>query len=138
MFRLFSVLMIAGLATACVDDATASDTQSTTSGSGAHRPPPQEALDACASLTAGAACAFDIDSHHVTGTCKQGPEGNGPLACAPDRPPLPPEALAACQSLSAGASCAFDIDSHHVTGTCKQGPDGNGPLACAPDQPPPR
>lgn len=153
MFRLCTALLLAGLVTACVDDATASDTSAVANaqGSGCHRPPlPQAALDACANLTAGASCAFDIDSHHVTGTCRQGPSGNGPLACAPDQPPpnagsgddcgppQPPQAaLDACANSSAGASCAFDIDSHHITGTCRQPP--SGALVCAPDgggQPP--
>jgi hypothetical protein len=49
-----------------------------------HGPPPQ-ALAACANLAVGAACAFDVDAHHVEGTCQNGPDGHGPLACAPDR-----------------------------------------------------
>ena len=134
MFRLCILL---ALASGCVDDATASDSQSETAarGGSAHRPPPQEALDACATGSAGGACAFDIDGHHVTGTCTHGP-GDGPLACKPDHPPPPPEAFDACASSAAGDACAFDIDGHHVTGTCRQGPDGQGPLGCAPDQPP--
>ena len=87
MFRIFSALVLTASLAACVDDATASSTQSDTAGgSGDHRPPPPQALDACASLSAGAACAFDIDSHHVTGTCRQ-PDASKPLACAPDQPP---------------------------------------------------
>ena len=141
MFRLCTALTFALAlgATACVDDATASDSQSATTarGSGAHRPPPpQEAFDACASPAAGDACAFDIDGHHVTGTCKQGPDADKPLACAPDQPPPPPqESLDACANIAVGASCAFDIDGHHVTGTCRQ-PDASKPAACAPDQAP--
>ena len=83
MFRLCILL---ALASGCVDDATASDSQSETAarGGSAHRPPPQEALDACATGSAGGACAFDIDGHHVTGTCRQGPNGQGPLGCAPE------------------------------------------------------
>jgi hypothetical protein len=128
-------LILALLAAGCVDDASAT-TQAealAADGSGApHRPPPKEAFDACASSTADATCAFDIDSHHVTGTCKHGPDGAGPLACVPDRPPPPPEAIAACTSSTAGASCSFDVDSHHVDGTCHAGPDAAAPLACAP------
>jgi hypothetical protein len=164
MFRLCTALLLAGLASACVDDATASDSSAVATAAegsgGCHRPPrpPQAAIDACANQSAGASCAFDIDSHHVTGTCRQGPNGNGPLACAPDGggqppppppggggsgddcgPPRPPQAaLDACANLSAGDACAFDLDSHHITGTCRQGPNSGGPLACAPDQPPPR
>jgi hypothetical protein len=133
MFRLCILL---ALASGCVDDATASDSQSATAARGSdHRPPPPEALDACATGSAGGACAFDIDGHHVTGTCTQGP-ADGPLACKPDHPPPPPETFDACASSAAGDACAFDIDGHHVTGTCRQGPDGQGPLGCAPDQPP--
>jgi hypothetical protein len=83
-----SVLLI----TACVDD-TSTDSQASTDPAADHDcppppppgPPPQEALDACASLSLDAACAFDIDDHHIEGTCKNGPEGDGPLACAPAR-----------------------------------------------------
>lgn len=162
MFRLCTALLLAGLASACVDDATASTAEATASataarGSGGCRrppPPPPQAIDACANLGAGATCAFDVDSHHVTGTCRQGPNDSGPLACAPDQPPPPPPgggsgddcgpppappqaAIDACATSSAGASCTFDLDSHHITGTCRQPPDGSGALACAPDQPPP-
>jgi hypothetical protein len=116
------------------------------SGSGSeHRPPPpkppQEAIDACASLAEGADCAFDLDGHHVTGTCSQGPDGDGPLACKPDQPPPPPkppqEAIDACASLAEGADCAFSCNGDPISGTCLAPPDGSGPLACAPDQPPP-
>jgi hypothetical protein len=49
-----------------------------------HRPPP-EALDACKSLAAGAACGFTSPRGAVKGTCFA-PEGR-PLACRPgDRP----------------------------------------------------
>ena len=73
MFRILSALLLTASLAACVDDATASSSHSATgsAGSGDHRPPPREALDACASSSAGAACAFDLDSHHVTGTCPQ-------------------------------------------------------------------
>jgi hypothetical protein len=130
------ITLFAALLSGCVDDATASESSSIT-GPRDHRPPPQEALVACASSAAGASCAFDFDGHHITGTCKNGPDGSGPLACVPLVPPPPPEAIAACSSSSAGATCAFDIDGHHVDGTCRNGPDGQGPLACAPAQQPP-
>ena len=110
MFRLCILL---ALASGCVDDATASDSQSATAarGSNHHGPPPQESLDACATGSAGGACAFDIDGHHITGTCRQGPD-NGPLACVPDHPRPPPEAFDACSSSAAGDACAFDVDDH--------------------------
>ncbi len=98
LFKLCTVLFAAGLAAACVDDASASSTatrEEMGSGSGSDHGcppplPPKEAVDACASSNAGDACAFDIDSHHVTGTCRRGPDSQGPLACAPDQPPPPP------------------------------------------------
>jgi len=139
LLRLCAVLSLTLGAAACVDD-TSADTQASSNAQGSghpHRPPPQEALDACESLAAGDACAFAHDGHDISGTCKNGPEGDGPLACAPDRPPPPQEAFDACASSAAGDTCAFTIDGHDVTGTCKTGPDGNGDLACAPDQPPP-
>lgn len=130
-------------ASACVADSSA-DTQASSELGADHQPPapPDEAFAACDGLAADDACAFDIDGHHVEGTCRNGPDGNGPLACAPDQPPPPchmppPEAFAACDGLATDDACAFDIDGHHVDGTCKAGPDGDGPLACAPDQPPP-
>ena len=128
-FRHATALLL--LASGCVDDASAG-IESAAKTSGDHPMPPAEALAACTSSAAGDSCAFDVDGHHVTGTCRTGPDGDGPLACAPAHLPPPPEALAACASSSAGASCAFDLDDHHVDGTCRNGPDGNGPLACAP------
>ena len=84
-------------ASACVDNASATTQASTgsdTAGSADdHRTPPlppKEAFEACASSTENATCAFDIDGHHVTGTCSHGPDGQGPLACKPDQPPPPP------------------------------------------------
>jgi hypothetical protein len=131
----FRSLLFTVVLTACATDESSSIEAASQQG---HQRPPAEALDACDGSTAGAACAFDIDDHHITGTCRQGPNGDGPLACAPDHPPPPPEALAACTSATAGATCAFDIDGHHVEGTCRQGPNGDGPLACAPANPPPQ
>jgi hypothetical protein len=124
------------LFTACVDD-TSTDTQASSDPTADHegRPPPEQAFAACANSTAGASCAFDCDGHHVDGTCRNGPDGDGPLACAPNQPPPPPqEALDACATLAVDAACAFDIDGHHVEGTCKNGPEGDGPLACAPSR----
>ena len=123
--------------TACVADQTDSQTSSELAGARDHRPPPppEEAFAACADSTAGVPCAFDFDGHHVDGTCRNGPDGDGPLACAPNQPPPPPPAaLDACANLALDDACAFDIDGHHVEGTCKTGPDGDGPLACAPDR----
>ena len=128
------ILSLSLFATGCVANASATSESDITAsaGSGAPRQPPKEAVDACASSASDASCAFDIDQHHVTGTCKHGPDGGGPLACAPDRPPPPPEAFAVCASSSVGAACSFDVDNHHVDGTCHAGPDPSAPLACAP------
>jgi len=101
--------------------------------------PPQEAVAACSKAAPGDACAFQIDGHAIDGTCRHGPDGQGPLACAPAHPPgPPPEALDACNGLADGDQCAVTIDGNTVDGTCRRGPDGQGPLACAPDRPPPR
>ena len=48
--------------------------------------PPQEVVDACGNLTVGDACSFTGHRGQThTGTCQQGRDGNGPLACRPDR-----------------------------------------------------
>jgi hypothetical protein len=85
-FRICSLFLFSALATACVDDTT-SATQAAASNGGRCTclPPPLEALAACEGSTVDAACAFDFDGHHVTGTCKLSPEGEPPLACAPPR-----------------------------------------------------
>lgn len=54
-------------------------------GQGGPRKPPQEALDACASLAAGQACQFSSPRGSVAGTC-WAPEGK-PLACKPKDAP---------------------------------------------------
>jgi hypothetical protein len=51
------------------------------------RMPPQEAIAACASLALDAACTFTFDGRPHEGTCRRGPGGEGPIACAPDRRP---------------------------------------------------
>jgi hypothetical protein len=130
-------LLLSLIAGCTTDDAsTTAQAVGTGSADAAHPgppgPPPPEALAACASSTLGAACSFDHLTDHVTGTCKDGPDHNGPLACAPDRPPPPPEAIAACTGATAGAACSFDHGSDHVEGSCHAGPV-DAPLACAPE-----
>jgi hypothetical protein len=49
------------------------------------RMPPQEAQAACAALKLDDACRFTFDGRAHTGTCRRGPGGEGPIACAPDR-----------------------------------------------------
>jgi len=53
-----------------------------------HRGPPAEALAACKTLSAGAACAFTSPHGQETGTCFA-PEGK-PLACRPAHGAKPP------------------------------------------------
>lgn len=50
--------------------------------SGPRGGPPQEAFDACASLTEGAACSFTSPRGDMTGLCMTGPRGEAQLACA--------------------------------------------------------
>jgi hypothetical protein len=117
----------------CLDEQTGSTTAAV--GEDQHHPP-QEAIDACTSSASGDACAFDIDGHHIAGTCKSC-ASDAPLACAPDHPQPPQEAVDACASSTSGATCSFDIEDHHVEGTCRS-LSADIPLACAPDQAPPR
>jgi hypothetical protein len=58
-------------------------------GSRPFRMPPQEAIDACAKLTSGVSCSFTFDGRAHQGVCRRGPEGQGPVACAPHRGPGP-------------------------------------------------
>jgi hypothetical protein len=51
------------------------------------RTPPQEAQEACAKLALGAACSFKFHERAHQGVCRRGPEGQGPVACAPHRGP---------------------------------------------------
>ena len=48
-------------------------------------PPPEEAIAACQSLQAGAACSFSIGDRQITCACGA-PEGR-PLACRPKNAP---------------------------------------------------
>lgn len=109
------------------------------------RLPPQEAIDACASLAAGDACSFALGGRTVAGTCRLGPDGLK-SACAPsDSPPPPPKdqgapkpppqaALDACASLSADAPCSVVLDGHTISGRCVAGPQGAA-AACLPPPP---
>ena len=101
--------------------------------------PPQEAVDACKGLVEGDACTVSFDGHTMEGICRLGPDGQGPLACAPKGPPPgpPPEAFAACKGLAEGDACTVSFDGHTMEGICRSGPDGKEALACAPNGPPP-
>ena len=107
-------------------------------GRGQHRGPPQEAISACSSQSAGATCSFTHGDRTVEGTCRTGPQGDT-LACAPAGGPgghhrgPPQEALTASASSSAGASCSVSFHGKSLTGTCVTGPDSQ--LACRPARP---
>jgi hypothetical protein len=47
--------------------------------------PPPAAVDACSGKAEGDACSVSDGDHAFDGTCRKGPDGNGPLACAPAR-----------------------------------------------------
>jgi hypothetical protein len=54
-------------------------------GQGGARKPPQEALDACKSLSAGQECGFTAPHGNINGVC-WAPEGK-PLVCKPKNAP---------------------------------------------------
>lgn len=114
-----------------------------------HHRPPQEAVTACANLSANTACSFSMGDQSVTGTCEL-PPGGSALACRPSGPPPehnghgpaqhgpPQQAINACSGLSANATCAFAHGSTNITGRCVPPPgDSTGSLACRPDRAPP-
>jgi hypothetical protein len=103
-------------------------------GSG-HQPPPA-AFEACAKLTAGAACSVTIHDHTMAGLCAAAADGAA-LFCRPDHPPgPPPEAVEACSGRNAGDACSVAHGDQALAGSCDRGPGGDGPLACRPSQPP--
>jgi hypothetical protein len=132
-------------ASACTDSPLEASATAATTARPRPPGPPQASIDACASSAAGDACAFDLDQHHVTGTCRRGPDDQGPLGCAPDQPPRPPakppqEALDACDGLAVDDACTIALpDGSSLDGTCRTPPDGSA-LLCAPHgaPPPPR
>ena len=83
------------------------------------RTPPQGALDACASLSAGDACTMPGmgGMGAASGVCSLGPASSGPLACAPQKDLLP-NGEQACAGLSAGATCTLGRRHEEVSGTC--------------------
>ncbi len=103
-----------------------------------HRGPPAESLAACNGLSEGTACGFTHNGQNLTGTCRNGPNGQT-AACLPEGGPggrgqhrgPPQEAISACSSQSAGATCSFTHGDRTVEGTCRTGPQGDT-LACAP------
>jgi hypothetical protein len=51
-----------------------------------HHGPPKEAFAACEGKAVDAACTAAMGPHSFDGTCRQGPRGEGALACAPHKP----------------------------------------------------
>lgn len=113
---------------------------------GGHHGPPPEATAACSGKTVDAACAVTFGGKSHDGTCQNGPDGKGELACRPNdmpKPPAgghphgpPPEAIQACEGKAESAACSVTFGDHTMEGTCRRGPDGKGELACAPSGPP--
>jgi hypothetical protein len=54
------------------------------------RPPPREAVDACLHLDLDQLCRFTFEGREHEGSCRRRPDGQGPVACAPDRHGDPP------------------------------------------------
>lgn len=105
-----------------------------------HGAPPEEALAACEGLATGTACSFEAPFGTVDGTCSEGPDESGQVACRPNWAEGegpghdgrgPEEARTACEELEAGAACSFEGPFGSVSGTCRLGRDGVT-LVCAP------
>ena len=74
--------------------AMSSNAETGRGGQGGQGGPPQEAIQACASLTEGTACSFTgRQGETMTGSCITPPRGEASLICAPEggnaRPPRP-------------------------------------------------
>lgn len=150
-FSIFTVAVFGAALAACSGAETGTSTaQSGVSSADEALPPepppkpPQEAFDACESASEGDSCSVTFDGQAHDGKCIKGPDGAGPLACAPPRPPPPQghrgppkEAIAACANLSAGDACQIQLGDEAHAGTCATGPDGELPVACRPDDLPP-
>jgi 4-amino-4-deoxy-L-arabinose transferase-like glycosyltransferase len=116
--------------------------------------PPQEALDACASLTEGATCSFtQANGNTINGTCSLAPHASagvmppnlGTLACVPQRmnqpngqgqalagQTAPQQAVDACANSTQGTSCSFTLkNGNAINGSCIIPPNSTD-LTCAP------
>jgi hypothetical protein len=80
--KVFACLLLAGLSLVSLPG-QAQPMQRPGGGQGGGRTPPPEALAACQSLAAGAACSFTSSRGAETGSCFA-PEGKA-LACRPQR-----------------------------------------------------
>lgn len=58
-------------------------------GGGPGQGPPEEAIAACDGLAENDSCAVTLGGNTMSGRCELGPDGQGTLACAPDRPEPP-------------------------------------------------
>lgn len=80
------IAMGAALAILSLNVAAQSD-DGENSGKRKHRGPPPEALEACASLSEGDACAFSGRRGDMNGFCFAPPKEEAALACAPEGGP---------------------------------------------------
>lgn len=116
-------------------------------GGGGHHGPPPEAIAACNGKAVDAVCSVTFGGKDHAGTCQNGPDGKGELACRPNdmpKPPAgghphgpPPEAIQACEGKAESAACSVTHDDHTMEGICRKGPAGKDALHCAPSGPPP-
>lgn len=72
-------------------------------GPGPRRGPPPEAVQACATLQDGAACAFTLDGQHLTGTCLTRRNGAGLVCHAAG---VGPRGGGACPGGACAGACA--------------------------------
>jgi hypothetical protein len=98
---------------------------------------PQEGINACSGKANADTCSFTgPGGHSLEGTCRQGPDGKGVMACAP-KPPK--EAVDACTGKTEGNDCSFiGRNNNNITGLCRKAPGGEGDLVCFPKFGPPK
>jgi hypothetical protein len=96
-----------------------------------HHFPPKEAIEACSGKANADTCSFTgPGGRSLEGTCRQGPDGKGVMACAP-KPPK--EAVDACSGKSEGNDCSFvGRNNNNITGACRKAPGGETDLVCFP------
>jgi hypothetical protein len=103
------------------------------SSTGDNRPhfPPKEAIDACNGKAVADACSFTgPGGNALEGSCRQGPDGKGVMACAP-KPPK--EAIDACNGKAEGNDCSFvGRNNNNINGVCRKAPNGEAEMACVP------
>ncbi|MBS0287251.1 MAG: hypothetical protein JSR17_08145 [Proteobacteria bacterium] len=94
-----------------------------------HMMPPKESIDACNGKAKDDACSFTgPGGRNMEGSCFNGPDGKGVMACAP-KPPK--EAMDACTGKKEGDSCSFTgMNSMNIEGSCFKTPHGD--VVCRP------